>query len=75
MTKEIKRLNDEIQALRRDAERMRDALKEAASELKCLGSEIEDIYSKNPTIVATLPDPNVLPKIRSAMERENESNN
>ena len=67
---EITRLNDEIQALRKDAERMRDALTEAASELECLGSEIEDIYSENPTIVTTLPDPNVLPKIRSAMEQK-----
>lgn len=60
----------EIQALRKDVERMRDALKEAAAELNCLGSELEDIYSENPTIVTTLPDPNVLSMIRSAMEQK-----
>lgn len=61
----------EVQALRKDAERLRVVLKEAAAELDCLGSEIDRIHRENPSIVTTLPASNVLSMARdAAMEQQ-----
>ena len=63
--------SERVQAWRRDAERLRAVLKEAAAELECLSSELERIHRENPSIVATLPASNVLSMVRdAAMEQQ-----